>query len=264
MVYGPVAKDIVFRRIPDSARDDRFNDFSSRVVDIVKKTLGNNGYSATQFSAAFRKIFVNRHSLDCTSVTEFISRIESRQTLEDTCMRIVSALDNRSSCQLYSYQLSRIGVIYMACGVSNRVPIFWNKTPESKKSKLAIYIDTSPSMEGYQEKEVFLIDKLKSYFPTRVHCFANDVKEISTEDFAKGNYKEGYSTSFDAVITHLLNSRYDAGVVFTDGFSYINQTNEKNFKQSGKRMFTVYFSDNGEVESALDKICEQTMTINAD
>lgn len=264
MVVGVAPKDIVFRRIPDSAKDDRFNEFSSQVVDIVKDTISNNGYSATQFSATFRKIFVDKQSFDCTSVAEFISRIESRQTLEDACMRIVSALDNRSTCQLYPYELSRIGVIYMACGVSNRVPIFWNKTPESKKSKLAIYIDTSPSMEGYQEKEVFLIDKLKSYFPTKVHCFANDVKEISLDDFANGNYEEGYSTSFDAVIKHLLDSRYDAGVVFTDGFSYINQTNEEKFKQSGKRMFTVYFSDNGEIESELDKICEQTMTIKAD
>jgi hypothetical protein len=263
VVHVSVSRDIVFRRIPESMTDTRFNDFTSKVVDIVKKTFSDNGYSATQFSAMFRKIFIHKCSFDSSSVTEFISRIESRQTLENACMKIVSALDNRSSCQLYPYQLSRIGIIYVACGVSNRVPIYWNKTPESKKSRLAIYIDTSPSMEPYQEKEVFLIDKLKSYFPTRVYCFANNVKEISLDDFANGNYEEGYSTSFDAVIEHMLSSKYDAGVVFTDGFSYVNPTNAQRFKQSGKRMFTIYFSDNGEVESELDKICEQTMTIKA-
>ncbi len=255
---------ILFRQNSDHTGDDRFGRFSSRVIDNVVREMAGNGFSATRFSAVFKQIFVNKKSFDCSSVEEFISKLESRQKLEETCVRIISALDNQSSCQLYPYELSRIGIIYIACGISDKVPIFWNKTPESRKNKLAIYIDTSPSMECYQEKEIFLIDRLKGYFPTKVHCFANDVKEISLDDFSNGNYEEGYSTSFDAVIEHLVDSKYDAGIIFTDGFSYVNLENENKFKQSRKRLFTVYFSDNGDVESELDKLCEQTMTINAD
>lgn len=263
-VYGAASGKILFRQIPDHEKDDPFDKLSSRMVDDISKRITGNGYSATMFSAVFRKIFVNKQSFDCTNVEEFISKLESRQTLEQASSRIIAALDNRGSCQLYPYELSRIGVIYVACGVSNRVPIFWNKTPESRKSKLAIYIDTSPSMECYQEKEVFLIDRLKDYFPTKVYCFANDVEETSLDDFANGNYEAGYSTSFDAVIEHLLDSEFDAGIVFTDGFSHIDSENENKFKQSRKRLFTVYFSNNGDVESELDELSEQTMTIKAD
>ena len=151
----------------------------------------------------------------------------------------------------------------MACGVSDKVPIFLNRTPDAHKSRLAVYIDTSPSMESYQEKEVFLIDRLKEYFPTKVHSFAHDVKEISLDDFANGNYEEGYSTSFDAVIEHMLGSHFDAGIIFTDGFSNVDSNNEQAFKKSRKRLFTVYFSDHDQVDSELDQICEKTITVNA-
>lgn len=263
-IDGLVCAKIIFRKISDYETDNKFVKFSSRIINGVSNNIKGNGFSASMFSAVFRQIFVNKQSFDCSSVEEFISKLESRQMLEETSARIITALDNHSSRQLYPYELSRIGIIYIACGVSGKVPIFWNKTPESRKSKLAIYIDTSPSMECYQEKEVFLIDRLKGYFPTKVHCFANDVNEIALDDFANGNYEEGYSTSFDAVIEHLLDSEFDAGVVFTDGSSYIDSENEKKFKQSRKRLFTVYFSNNGDVESELDKLSEQTMTIKAD
>ncbi|MGB3479892.1 MAG: hypothetical protein WBB67_12115 [bacterium] len=261
---GIICTKIIFRQIPDDSRDDRLSKLSSEVVDDVMKKFQGNGFSAVKFSAAFRQIFVNKKSFDSRSVEEFISELESRQTLEEISARIITALDNQSSRQLYPYELSRIGIIYVACGVSKRLPIFWNKTPESRKKNLAVYVDTSPSMECYQEKEVFLIDRLKGFFPTKIHCFANDVREISLDDFANGSYEEGYSTSFDAVIEHLLGSEFDAGVVFTDGFSYVNSENENRFKQSRKRLFTVYFTDDGDVESELDSLSEQTMTVKLD
>lgn len=259
-----ISTKILFRKIADNSEDGQLDILASKTIDNVSNALVENGFSATRFSAAFKQIFVTKKSLESSSVEEFISRLGSRQKLEETSARIISALDNRTLRQLYPYELSRVGMICVACGVTDKVPIFWNKTPESQKDKLAIYIDTSPSMECYKEKEVFLIDRLKGYFPTRVYCFAHDVKEISLDDFANGYYEAGHSTSFDAVIEHLLNSDYDACVVFTDGFSYVNSQNEHKFKQTGKRLFTVYFSNNGDVVSALDKVSEQTMTVTVD
>jgi len=268
MVYNPFyvciidSSDILYRQIPDKLQDNYLESLSIKVINHTRDQIHNHGFSATRLDQAFKQIFVNKTSFDSASVEEFISRIESRQALESACSRIVSALSNQSTCQLYPYQLSRIGVIYVACGVSDKVPIFLNRMPDAHKSRLAVYIDTSPSMEGYQAKEVFLIDRLKEYFPTKVYSFAHDVKEISLDDFANGNYEEGYSTSFDAVVEHMTGSRFDAGVIFTDGFSSVNSDNEQAFKKSRKRLFTVYFSDREEVDSELDQICEKTITVN--
>jgi hypothetical protein len=256
------SSDILFRQIPDNTPDNALESLSVKVIDHTLKLIHNRGFSMTKLNKAFKQIFVSKTAFDSTSVEEFISQIESRQTLESACAGIIAALSNQSVCQLYPYQLSRIGVIYAACGVSDKVPIFLNRMPEAHKSRLAIYIDTSPSMECFQGKEVFLIDRLREYFPTRIHCFAHDVQEISLDDFANGNYEEGYGTSFDAVIEHMVKSRYDAGVIFTDGLSGVNASNARLFRQSRKRLFTVYFSDCGEADSQLDQLCEKTITIN--
>jgi len=255
---------IIFRQILEDSKNGKFEELSTKSIDDLTEKLNASDFSSVKLLKDFKEIFVHKKSCDCQSVDEFILKLESRQKLEETSTRIISALDNRSSCQLYPYELSRLGIIYVACGISKRIPIFWNRTPESRKDKLAIYIDTSPSMEPYQEKEVFLIDKLKGYFPTNVYCFADEVEEIVLEDFARGNYREGYSTSFDAVIEHLLESEHDAGVIFTDGYSDVDSENENRFKQSRKRLFTVYFSNNGDVKSDLDKLSEQVMTIKED
>ncbi len=263
-VNGKGAGRIIFRQNIALLQNFKFDRLYTKVTDDCLELLNNRGFSSCKFSQLFKELFVRKQAFDSRSVEDFIFRMESRQKLEETSTRIISSLDNNSSRQLYPYELSRIGIIYVACGVSDKLPIFWNKTPESRKNKLAIYIDTSPSMECFQEKEVFLVDRLKSVFPTRIYSFANDIEEISVDDFAKGIYKEGYSTSFDVVIEHLLESEYDAGVVFTDGFSSVNSENEEKFKQSRKRLFTVYFTDSENGSSELDQLSEQTMTITTD
>ncbi len=265
--FGPVMDSgtgrIMFRQNIAMSQSFKFDKLQTKITDDCLELLNNHGYSSCKFSRLFKEIFVRKQAFDSQSVEDFIFRLKSRQKLEEASARIVSCLDNHSSRQLYPYELSRIGIIYVACGVSEKMPIFWNKTPESRKNKLAIYIDTSPSMEPYQEKEVFMIERLKDCFPTKIYCFANDIEEISVDDFSQGRYEEGYSTSFDEVVSHLLDSEFDAGVVFTDGFSSVNSDNEEKFRQSRKRMFTVYFGHEG-ISSDLDKLSEQTLTIKED
>ena len=108
-------------------------------------------------------------------ISDFIERLDIRQKLNEVSISMIRALDGASSCQLYPYPLSRLGIIYMAWGISKIVPIFWNKTPEAKKNKLAIYIDTSPSMDSFKEEEVFLVNELKDSLPSRIYAFAGDV-----------------------------------------------------------------------------------------
>jgi hypothetical protein len=252
---------VLYRQIPDCHKDRAFDKLAENAVEQVRNDVKNKGFSTTRLDEAFHQVFVRKTSFDCESIEDFISRISSRQTIEDACNRIIAALTTSSMCQLYPYQLSRLGMVYLVCGVSDKVPIFWNRLPESGRSRLAVYIDTSPSMDGYQDREVFVIDRLRGYFPTQVFCFAHSVKEISLDDFAEGGYEEGYSTSFDAVVEHLVQSTYDAGIIFTDGDSDVNPENRECFRQSRKRLFAVYFSSNGEISSELDGLCEQTMTV---
>ncbi len=262
-IVNPGSGKILFRKDLAFIQNGKFDRLYSGIANDVLNDLGNKGYSAVRLSQAFKELFVNKKSFDSSSVEEFIYRLESRQKLEEISSRIISALTTNSTKQLYPYELSRIGIIYVACGISEKLPIFWNKTPESRKSRLAIYVDTSPSMEGYQEKEIFLIGRLKDYFPAKIYCFANDIEEISVEELSQGHYLEGYSTSFDEVIKHLVDSDFDAGVVFTDGQSSVDPENKEKFRESRKRLFTVYFGCDGN-NCDLNGLSEQTLTIKDD
>jgi len=257
---------IILRGVPEGIKmdEDKFakleKDELNRIIEAV--SWNSKDAFSDQMSEIFSQSLIGKKAFDVKNISDFIERLEIRQKLNEVSGSMIKALDGRSSCQLYPYQLSRLGIIYIACGVSKIIPIFWNKTPENRKNKLAIYIDTSPSMDSFKEEEIFLVNELKESFPTRIFAFAGDVWEISAEDFAQGKYTSGYSTSFDVVVQHLLNSDYDAGIVFTDGYSSVDKSIQKEFRSSSKRLFTVYFISDTHPASDLDDISEQSLTVN--
>ena len=256
---------ILLRQVPEGAKvkEDKFasleKDELERIIEKVPWNL-KSAFS-NQVSEIFSHLLARKRAFNMRGISDFIERLDVRQKLNEVSSSMIRALDGASSCQLYPYQLSRLGVIYMACGISKIVPIFWNRTPESRKNKLAIYVDTSPSMDSFKEEEVFLVNELKDSFPTRIYAFAGEVKEISAEDFAQGKYPSGYSTSFDSVVQHLLASGYDAGIIFTDGESSVDASIQEGFSSSAKKLFTVYFTSNGQPTSDLDHISEQSLTV---
>ncbi len=257
---------IILRGVPEEGEidGDKFDGVEKNQLEriIEDGPWSSKGAFSSQVSEMFSEILVEKRAFDMGTVSDFIERLEIREKLNEVSSSIIKALDGASSCQLYPYQLTRLGVIYAACGISKIVPIFWNKRPEAKKNKVAIYIDTSPSMDEFKEEEVFLVNELKDSFPTKIYVFAGDVQEISAEDFAQGKYPSGYSTSFDVIVQHLLASDYDAGVVFTDGESSIDTSIQEEFSSNSKRLFTVYFTSNGRPTSDLDQISEQSLTVN--
>ena len=150
------------------------------------------------------------------------------------------------------------------CGISGATGIFWVEVPRDQRPKALIYVDTSPSMEDWAERTVYIIDRLKDDLPTRMYAFAGSVQECDTADFAKGNYYAGWSTYFDAVITHALEHEGELVIVITDGQSSVSAENKELFRKSGKRLFTILCGSRGDSRyNGLDlrEIAEETMCL---
>ena len=266
---------IIFRKLPkelsekgevQGQRESKMGSLAESVLDKVIRTAQYKLRDGSGFSNSLSDLFttlqVEKEEFDVDEVAEFIKRMSIREKLDCVAGSIIDVLNGKSHAQIYPYQLSRLGLIYVALGISNFTHLYWNKVPDSRKNKLAIYIDTSPSMDIFKEMEAYLVDQLIGFFPSKIFVFAGNVKEISTEKFAKGEYEAGYSTNFDAVVEHLVNSEFDTGVIFTDGESSVSLGNQKKFKGSKKRLFTVYFTRNGsKVKSDLDNISESRFVI---
>lgn len=245
--------------VMDRARDEAY---TSRIGPYDRKLYDSFNKSKSEF---FDIEQVGKKSADAENVKRMIERMRLLQQLDETAAKMFEAMGGKANAQLYPLRLTRFSLMQVALGITKYIPIFWNRVPESRKPKLAIYIDTSPSMDRFKEYEVYLIDQLKEYFPTKIFVFAGSVAEAELDKFAKGEYPSGNSTSFDAVVEHFLTMDYEACLMFTDGESAVSEANIKKFQERRGRMFPIYFSDGlyggGPVTSNLDGFAEQVSNI---
>lgn len=235
------------------------------------RSISNSYQCAKAFSDMtskfFRKMFLKAQGgLDIQQVSRFIESLNLHREMEDALDPLIQEASTSSRRQCYPYQLSRLGTIYIACGISDILPFFWNRTPENQKISIAIYMDTSPSMDSFKEQEVWLIDRLKESFPAKMFVFSGSVDEVSTSDFAQGIYPQGSSTSFNAVVEHFLKQKKEEfALVFTDGQSSVSSDNQSLFRKSRRKLFAIYFSDSiqrRDITSSLDSIGTKTTTLH--
>ncbi len=134
-------------------------------------------------SELFDKILVQAEDgIDAGEVSRFIESLNLQKEMIDAIEPLIREASSSSIRQVYPLKLSRLGIIYVACGISDIIPLYYNQTPESQKLSVAVYIDTSPSMDEFKENEVWLIDKLKESFPTDIFVFSGSVEKISEAD----------------------------------------------------------------------------------
>jgi len=275
---------IVFHEIPiemdtkeqkEKVKDKPLLKEAKNQIDTMKydcsrkrgRSYSNSQKATEAFSNAtselFDKILVEaKDGIDVRGVSRFIESLNLQREMTDAIDPLIKEASSSSLRQLYPLKLSRLGIIYIACGISDLIPFYYNRTPENQKLSVAIYVDTSPSMDEFKENEVWLIDKLKESFPTNIFVFSGSVEKISTRDFALGKYPQGYSTSFDAVIEHFLEQKDDFALVFSDGYSDITEENKNKFKISRKKLYAIYFSNwNDKVTSNLDSISSSSISL---
>lgn len=272
-------EEVSFREIPEDigeVNDGPMIKETERQLGEMKNDIWGSRSISNSYSCAkafsdmtskfFRKMFLKAQGgLDIQQVSRFIESLNLHREMEDALDPLIQEASTSSRRQCYPYQLSRLGTIYIACGISDILPFFWNRTPENQKISVAIYMDTSPSMDSFKEQEVWLVDRLKESFPAKMFVFSGSVEEVSTSDFAQGTYPQGSSTSFNAVVEHFLEQKKEEfALVFTDGQSAVSSENELLFKKSRKKLFAIYFSDSIQrrnITSSLDNIGTKTTTL---
>jgi len=272
-------EDITPRELPDKAGDfeaevqeaeaeaeeeeGNFGGLDSTAGKFVDKEAEHfNDYSGKRFSTAFSKAFqrlkLKKRRIDARQFKKRLARLNTKRILDEASKVIKdSTLPRSVMTQPYIYNLTRMGLTYVAIGLSGEViPLFWNKYPESAKPKFAVYVDTSPSMDRFKQEEVYLIGELINDLPTQLYQFAGTISEISVKEFASGEYQQGCSTSFESVLNHFIELRgYDDCLIITDGGSSAHKDTMQAVVDAGKTVYVVYFSDyEHNVTSCLDEI----------
>ena len=247
------------RRIPEGCEPDEdesdgepdaMREALEQFIDANKKDfeyqIGRGGGFSDMFSKAFKTSKVSKKKVQTQSLKKFIERMKIKQTLEECSASIKSSmLPSVSRAQPFMYNLSRLGITYQSIGLSGKIiPLWWNKTPENAKPKLAIYVDTSGSMDTFKSETVFLIGDLISDIPSKIFWFSGSVGEMSAREFAAGKYSGGGCTSFNSVVEHFMKLReYNDCIIITDGESSVSDDNAKKVKRMRKTVYACYMVD---------------------
>jgi predicted metal-dependent peptidase len=155
-----------------------------------------------------------------------------------------------------------MGLVYMLCGITDTLGMYWNKQTANAGARLCIgiYMDVSGSMIRHFPLVAAFVDALKEV-PLRVRTFDTEVRAIEVQDLARGNIKGGGGTDFNAPVRDMLDDReLSAGVLFTDGEGQLSSDLGRRLAQSGKRLYIVYLGAT-RPDISLHRFATDTITV---
>jgi len=227
-------------RLDDLGISKEFKDMIEGNMDYISY----DGAFSESKSSIFRKILVDAEEEKADSLKEFLTKIDTNRKLDKVLENIENSVTDQSR-DPYLLNPTQDTLIHMLCGITDLTLMYDNNTG-SDLSRFGLYVDTSPSMGWAKERVVYLVGEIEDMVPSELYCFSGGIYHTETKDFVDGNYTAGSSTSFDAVIEHLLESDEDGAAIFTDGLSSVNYQNQEALRESGKKIFVVYFTGEGD------------------
>lgn len=200
-------------------------------------------------------------SIGTSDVEAFLQRTRARRIATNTASKVLAPLARELRLQPYPAFPSRVGLVYLLCGITDTLGLYWNRDVANSGAKLSvgIYMDVSGSMIPHFPLVAAFVDALKEV-PLRLRVFDTAVREIAAADLARGAIRGGGGTDFDAPIRDLLDARdVTAGVLFTDGEANLAPELGRRLQRARKRLYVVYL---GTVRnSPLDRWATDTITV---
>lgn len=227
-------------RLDDLGISKEFKDMIEGNMEYISY---DGAFSDTK-SSIFRKILVNAEEEKADSLKDFLAKIDTNRKLDKILENMESSITDQTR-DPYLLNPTQDTLIHMLCGITD-LTLMYDNTTGSDLSRFGLYVDTSPSMGWAKEKVVYLVGEIEDMVPSEIYCFSGGIYHTETKDFVDGNYIAGSSTSFDAVIEHLLESDEDGAAIFTDGLSSVSPLNQEALRESGKKIFVVYFTNEGD------------------
>jgi hypothetical protein len=184
-------------------------------------------------------------SIGSNDVEAFLEKMRFRRIVDATAKKVLAPLAREIRVQPYPAFLTRLGLVYELCGISEAFAMYWNKEVANSGARMAIgiYMDVSGSMIGHFPIVAGFASALKEV-PLRIRVFDTEVREVELEAFSKGQIQGGGGTDFDAPIRNMLEDReIEAAVLFTDGEANVTPNVARQLRASKKRLYVVYLLD---------------------
>jgi len=233
-----------------------------RVIQVVSTEVNKRLPRGSDLGRQLSDYSVVPASIGTSDVEAFLQRTRARRLATSTASKILAPLVRELRVQPYPAFPSRQGLVYLLCGISDTMGMYWNRDIGNAGARLCIgiYMDVSGSMIQHFPLVAAFVDALKEV-PLRTRVFDTEVRSIDVHDLARGAIKGGGGTDFDAPIRDLLDDReLSAGVLFTDGEADLSVALGRRLLQGRKRLYVVYLG-NQRGKSPLDRWATDTITV---
>lgn len=243
---------------------------SPRMGKAIDKVIGDFGRHLPKGSGMGKELeefSVAPKKIGTAPIEDFLKRLRVRRIVDATCKKITEPLMKKSSLDPYPLFPSRLGLIYMALGISDQFYLYRNQSSVTLGSRLAIgiYMDVSGSMIDFFPFVSYFVSALKEY-PLKLKTFDTEVREINPAELASGKIRGGGGTDFDApIVDYLDDPELMACLIFTDGYSEVSVPVAMRLKKMSKPVYTVYLMDGNPQEwRGLDKYSDRIFPVYID
>jgi len=178
-------------------------------------------------------------------LVDFMSRLRIDVIVNDITSELLRQ-HRYSITQVYSMYPSRLGMVYLATGLTDKLSMYHNRyiETESAQLSLAMYVDVSGSMESNLSLVYQFVQSVID-MPLVLKVFSNEVHDVGAENFRKGKFRVGGGTDFNRVLEDLAqNDAVEAGIMFTDGMADVDTHIGEKLENSGKSLYVIYFAQN--------------------
>jgi hypothetical protein len=257
---GTLAPFVAFCKFHDPPKMP--TELPKRVISAVANEVNKRLPRGSDLGRQLSDYSVVPASIGTSDVEAFLQRTQARRVATSTASKILAPLARELRVQPYPAFPSRMGLVYMLCGITDALGMYWNRQTANAGARLCIgiYMDVSGSMIRHFPLVAAFVDALKEV-PLSVRTFDTVVRTIDVQDLARGNIKGGGGTDFDAPIRDMLDDRdISAGVLFTDGEGQLSSGLGRRLAQSGKKLYIVYLGAT-RPDASLHRFATDTITV---
>ena len=174
-------------------------DLANEVETAVKgQSWGNVGGSIT----------LKKHhppDINSAALKEILAQRIFEQTVDEIGTVIAETVGSTAVRQIFPTHPTRATLTYMACGITDYLPFFFNKVHGEAKPMIMPYIDISSSMAQNIPLVSAIMSNIAEYLPSVCHLFDTEIMPFPTQAWSEVR-ADGGGTNFDVVIEHILSN----------------------------------------------------------
>jgi hypothetical protein len=176
-----------------SAFEEDISDYADKISDSAKQ--------AGKQKSNIRFVLAQKPTINTKEIERLMLERVFEKTIDEIGALVDGAVHSNVVKQPFVTRPTRTTLTHMACGVTDYLPIYYNKQRGEGKPKIGCYVDVSGSMEPHMRLVHAIMNRLAEFLPSATFIFHDSPMPMPTHAW-QSVMPLGGGTNFDAVLSH--------------------------------------------------------------